>query len=114
MKDYGVITLQIGIDGVPLFNRKKISMHPIVAIIASLPLSIKFKWKYMFLVGMWAGTGKPRNRIFLKPFLESLQTLGTEGKLISCFYISRFLFASKRSISEASYLVQNYSSFMAQ
>jgi hypothetical protein len=86
MKDYGIITLQISIDRVPLFNRKKISMHPIVAIIASLPLSMRFKRKYMFLVGMWAETGKFRSRIFLKPFLESLQTLGTESTLISCFY----------------------------
>jgi hypothetical protein len=59
-------------------------MHPIVIIIILLLLSMKFKWKYMF--GMWTETEKPRSRIFLKLFLELLQTLETEGTLISCFY----------------------------
>jgi hypothetical protein len=76
VENYGVVALQIDFDRIPLFTRAKVSMYPIVAIIISLLPSKKFKWKYIFLIDLWTGTGKLRTQLFLQPFLQSLHTLG--------------------------------------
>ncbi|XP_071855403.1 uncharacterized protein [Apostichopus japonicus] len=64
-------------DGVPLFKSSKTSIWTIQVIINELPKHIRAK--HILLCGIWIGNDKPRMDMFLRPFVEELRKLGTDG-----------------------------------
>lgn len=71
--------MQIGIDGVPLFPKAKVSMWPIVAMINNLPPLVRSSKNMMQLMALWVGKQQPNLQEMLKPLLKHLQSLHEEG-----------------------------------
>jgi len=63
--EFGNIALDVGIDGVSLFRKSKLTMYPIVASVLNLPPYMRNKKQYMILLGLIVLKKKP-GMIFFK------------------------------------------------
>lgn len=59
------------------------SLWPIQLCITSLPPNIRMNLRYLLLAGVWLGNVKPSMNIILKPVLQKIHSLYTNGKHIS-------------------------------
>ena len=74
------VTIQWNTDSVKPFKSSKVTMWPIQACINELPPLIRRD--NMLLCGLYYGTRKPDTNVILKPFIDELETLHSEG--INC------------------------------
>lgn len=71
------ISLQWNADGVQTFKSSKVSMCPLQVSINEL--HYRLRKENILLAGMWAATEKPVLDLFLKPFIDELKDLHTNG-----------------------------------
>ncbi|XP_070392858.1 uncharacterized protein [Dermacentor albipictus] len=79
--EFGMGTYDISVswntDGVPLFESSKFSIWPLQLQVNELPF--KYRVKRVLLAGLWFGEQKPDMNCFLKPFVDELNRLSSEG-----------------------------------
>ncbi|KAH9378329.1 hypothetical protein HPB48_009918 [Haemaphysalis longicornis] len=71
------ISVSWNTDGVPLYESSKCSIWPIQLQIIELPL--KQRVKRIVLAGLWFGGEKPEMGVFLKPFVDEMNKLSSNG-----------------------------------
>ncbi|CAD6223668.1 GSCOCG00013005001-RA-CDS, partial [Cotesia congregata] len=75
------MTLNVNLDGAPIFKSSKKSFWPIQCIINELPKCIRHK--FMLLAGLWYTTAEPTaefmNNLYLKFFLNQITNLMKNG-----------------------------------
>lgn len=71
------ISVSWNTDGVPLYESSKCSIWPIQLQINELPL--KERVKKVVLAGLWFGGKKPEMDVFLKPFVDEMNHLSSNG-----------------------------------
>jgi hypothetical protein len=81
-REQGSVTLTWNTDGVPVSGSSKRAIWPIFCSVNEL--SFKERSKNMILCGLWSGDKKPDMNVFLKPFVDELTRLGSEG-LVATF-----------------------------
>ncbi|KAJ8018126.1 hypothetical protein HOLleu_44057 [Holothuria leucospilota] len=68
------VTMQINIDGLPLFKSSSLQLWPILGMVDELPQ------KEPFMIGVFSGTSKPSSaQEFLRPFVDELKLLEKDG-----------------------------------
>ena len=70
-------TCTFNTDGSPVFKSSKCSIWPIQLIINELPFSVRASKP--LITGIWFGRDKPIMNIFLKPFVDYMNTLSRSG-----------------------------------
>ena len=70
-------TVTFNTDGAPLFESSKCSIWPTFLMINELPNDIRTK--ELILAGLWFGKDKPNMNSFLGPFVDTMNTLSTNG-----------------------------------
>ncbi|XP_051157956.1 uncharacterized protein LOC127279572 [Leptopilina boulardi] len=70
-------TTTFNTDGAPLFTSSAYSIWPIYLMVNELPFDVRTK--NLILVGLWFGKDKPDMNVFLKPFVEKMNSLSTAG-----------------------------------
>ncbi|KAH3894571.1 hypothetical protein DPMN_018728 [Dreissena polymorpha] len=73
------LTLTMNTDGVPLYNSSSVSLWPVLFIINNLPPTERFLPQNLLIWGLWQGCGKPCFKTYLKPLVEELNVLFTDG-----------------------------------
>lgn len=73
-------TATFNTDGAPMFESSTSSMWPLYLMINEIPQNIRTK--ELILFGVWVGKDKPNMKVFLKPFVDNMNKLSTEG--VSC------------------------------
>ncbi|XP_051155482.1 uncharacterized protein LOC127291262 [Leptopilina boulardi] len=71
------VSVTFNTDGAPLFESSAYSIWPIYIMLNELPFSVRTS--ELIVVGLWFGRSKPNMNIFLKPFVEDMNKLSTEG-----------------------------------
>lgn len=71
------ITVNFNTDGAPLFESSSYSIWPIFLQVNELPFHVRSS--ELIVAGLWFGKSKPNMNIFLKPFVESINKLFTDG-----------------------------------
>ncbi|XP_046393844.1 uncharacterized protein LOC124161530 isoform X1 [Ischnura elegans] len=71
------ISCTFNCDGTPISNCSSTSIWPIYPMINELPIEVRCG--KMVLAGLWYGKMKPKMRVFLKQFVESMNTLREKG-----------------------------------
>ena len=66
-------------DGVAMFRASKWSIWPIQLCITSLPPEVRMNIQNLVLAGVWLGPVKPNLLVILKPILERIDVLKTDG-----------------------------------
>ena len=74
-KRYATVTFNT--DGAPLFRSSKCSIWPIFLMINELPNDIRTK--ELILAALWFGKDKPNMNSFLGRFVDTMNTLSTNG-----------------------------------
>ncbi|XP_049515826.1 uncharacterized protein LOC125947007 [Dermacentor silvarum] len=64
-------------DGVPLFKSSGQSVWPLLLQVNELPF--KERVQKLLLFGLWFGSGKPNMNAFLKPYVDTMNRLSSEG-----------------------------------
>ena len=78
-KSLANISLICNTDGVSIFNSSNVSIWPIWLAINELPPILRFSRQNVLLAGLWYGEQKPPMSIYLKPLIDSVNTLYREG-----------------------------------
>lgn len=74
------LSIQWNTDGVNIFNTSNSSIWPIQVAINELPYRIRNN--NILLAGIWLAESKPSMNMYLRPFIDELQELNTNGFLI--------------------------------
>ena len=78
IRDLLALSLQLNTDGVPLFNSSGGCFWPIICAINELPIYLRKK--YLLLIGLWSGPGKPNDiRPVLRCFVDEIKYLSIHG-----------------------------------
>lgn len=95
-----VLTLNVNIDGAPLFNTSKRSLWPIQAIINEIP--VKLRHSFFLLAALWLTSSEPnpdRMNIYLKFFVKQIMNMMNEGLMVTnnqgettIYYVTVFCF----------------------
>ncbi|XP_035663834.1 uncharacterized protein LOC118407465 [Branchiostoma floridae] len=76
----GNITFCLNTDGVSIYGcSSKGSLWPVYLAVNELPPHLRFTKKYLILCGFWLNASKPKMTTFLKPLMEQLNRIYTEG-----------------------------------
>lgn len=71
------VSVTFNTDGAPLFESSAYSIWPIYIMLNELPFSVRTS--ELIVVGLWFGRNKPSMNVFLKPFVQDMNKLSTEG-----------------------------------
>ena len=71
------ISLMFNVDGVPVFKSSPKSLWPVYHTINELP--VRLRKQHMILHCLWFGNCKPRMDTYLKPLVDELKKLNSEG-----------------------------------
>lgn len=71
------VTVIFNTDGAPLFESSTYSIWPIYIMLNELPIEIRTK--NLIVVGLWFNKKKPDMNVFLKPFVEKMNSMGDIG-----------------------------------
>lgn len=88
------VSMQVNVDGLPLFKSSNSQFWPVLGLIEQFVGSVQQN-KLPFVVGIYYGKKKPTSLHFLNPFVEEAQRLESEGVLFEGrrlpFKISTFI-----------------------
>ena len=70
-------TITFNTDGAPLFESSTCSIWLIQLMVNKLPYNVRTK--ELILAGLWFGKDKPNMKVFLAPFVESMNILSIKG-----------------------------------
>ena len=79
----GYFAFSLSTDGVPLFKSSLMSLWPVYLVVLNLPPEVRMNSNNIILGGLWVGPTKPPMKLLLKPILESLRKLDSEGLVIN-------------------------------
>ena len=68
-----------GSHGAAIFSSSNFSIWPLQLMVNELPYVIRRKHIHVLLAGLWFGSGKPNFDSFLKPIIEEMNVLSSEG-----------------------------------
>ncbi len=71
------LSLLITTDGVPVFNSSNVSMWPASLMINELPA--KMKKKFLMLIALWLGKGKPNCKLLFENLVDQIKLLSQTG-----------------------------------
>jgi hypothetical protein len=78
--DFGNISVSWNTDGIPIFKSSKFSVWPILIKFNSLPPTLREK--YVLMIGLWFGDGKPWMNLFLKILADQMNQFYQEGFVV--------------------------------
>ena len=71
------ISVTWGSDGAAIFSSSNYSIWPLLLMINELPYSVRRK--HILMGGLWFGSAKPNFQSFLKPIVEEMNSLSSDG-----------------------------------
>ncbi|XP_035662855.1 uncharacterized protein LOC118406704 [Branchiostoma floridae] len=80
----GNLTFTFNTDGVKVFASSRTGqLWPAYLAINELPPSLRYSKKYLLLCGFWCNPGKPIMTTYLRPLVETLNKIYTDGVVVS-------------------------------
>jgi hypothetical protein len=108
------VTAVLNTDGVSIFKSKNQSLWPVLLMLNELSFPLRRQPKNMILCGLWFAMEKPIMNLFMKPIVQELQQLETDGVHVISKELSVKVYLHVIAVScdlPARALVQNFIQF---